>query len=361
MIVSRLTTKDQPLKSIFVAMFKRGLLFITFSLVNASVSSLFAQLNEIDANGLKQGNWKKTYENGAIRYEGQFKDDKPSGLFKYFCKNGKLKATNNHLNDGISVAHHSYHENGKIKAKGVYKTQKKDSVWFYYNNAEILILEEGYKMDVLHGVQKLFYPSNGQLMEQRTFNDGLKHGEWLKYFEDGKKWLVANYENGELTGEFEMYKSDGKPELKGTYELGVRHGRWLMYNENGSVRTQDIYHQGAMTKQKRENGVFEEFYEDYRPKSSYTFKGGVENGEFREWYNNGQWVLKEEKGTKMGEPTEDVEELRGQTLKLKGWYVAGKLNGKLTMYYEDGTVERVEMYEMGELTSTIEWDGTNGK
>ena len=71
--------------------------------------------------------------------------------------------------------------------------------------------------------------------------------------------------------------------------------------------------------------------------------------------------LKEEKGEKIGEPTEDVEELRGQTLKRKGWYVAGKLNGKLTIYNEDGSVERVEMYEMGELVSTIDWDSKNGK
>lgn len=335
-------------------MIKSVFFFATVSMLLACNSSLLAQINTIDGKGRKQGAWEKTYENGAKRYEGQFKNDQPVGLFKYYFKDGKLKATNNHLSDGESVAHHSYHSNGKIKAKGVYKRQQKDSVWHYFNEAEILILEEGYKLDVLHGVQKIYYPENGILMEQRTFVDGVKHGAWLKYFEDGKKWLVANYEQGELSGTFEMYKSDGKPELKGTYSVGSRHGRWLMYNENGSVRTQDFYHQGKMTKQKKENGVFEEFYDDEKPKSSFTFKGGVENGDFREWYDNGEWVLKEEKGEKMGEPTEDVEELRGQTLKKKGWYVAGKLNGKLTIFNEDGTVDRVEVYDMGELTSTEE-------
>ena len=46
---------------------------------------LFSQdLNKTDANGKKQGDWKKYYENGFVRYQGQFKDDKPVGTFNYY-------------------------------------------------------------------------------------------------------------------------------------------------------------------------------------------------------------------------------------------------------------------------------------
>ncbi|MCB0756798.1 MAG: toxin-antitoxin system YwqK family antitoxin, partial [Flavobacteriales bacterium] len=44
-------------------------------------SALAQDLNRKDENGLKQGNWKKLYKNGKTRYEGQFKNDKPVGLF----------------------------------------------------------------------------------------------------------------------------------------------------------------------------------------------------------------------------------------------------------------------------------------
>ena len=52
-----------------------------------------------------------------------------------------------------------------------------------------------------------------------------------------------------------------------------------------------------------------------------------------------------------------VEELRGTQLKFKGWYNNDQLNGKVTYYKEDGSVDRVEMYENGELVSTIDWEG----
>ncbi|GAH37310.1 unnamed protein product, partial [marine sediment metagenome] len=39
-------------------------------------------LNQVDKNGLKQGYWKKYYDNGNIKYEGYFKNDKPTGELK---------------------------------------------------------------------------------------------------------------------------------------------------------------------------------------------------------------------------------------------------------------------------------------
>ena len=320
------------------------------------------QSNQTDASGNKQGNWKKDHQNGRTRYEGQFKNNEPVGVFKYYYDNGKLSATNNHLADGVSVSHHSYHINGKIKAKGVYVMEKKDSLWQFFNDEEILVLEEVYEQDVLNGLSKSYYPKSGQPLEELTFKAGVKDGKWLKFFENGKPWIEADYQNGELHGKFNSYQENGKPILKGNYIEAVRHGRWLVYNMNGSVKTQDTYHQGTKTKSINQNGTFKEFYDDEKPKSEYTFKRGKEQGDFKEWYSNGKWVLKEQVSElEFQEETEIVEELQGQTLKKKGRYVAGKLNGKMTYYKEDGSVERVEMYEMGELTSTIEWDENNEK
>ena len=332
----------------------------------ASLVSLigFAQesTNQTDASGKKQGVWKKNHPNGKLKYEGQFKDDLPIGVFKYFYDVGKLSATNNHLSDGVSVAHHSYHINGKIKAKGVYVKQKKDSLWQFFNEEEVLVLEEVYDMNVLNGMSKSYYPKSGQPLEQLGYKAGVKHGKWLKFFENGKPWMEAEYDNGNLNGKFNVYTENGKPVHQGNYDHALRHGRWLTYNSNGSVKTQDTYHQGTMTRSIKQNGTFKEFYPDEKPKSEYTYKRGKEQGDFKEWYDNGEWIQKEQPPElDFQEEAEIVEELHGQTLRKKGRFVAGKLNGKVTHYNEDGSVDRVEMYEMGELTSTIEWDETNGK
>lgn len=315
----------------------------------------FAQdINQTDASGLKQGKWKKLYNNGKVRYEGQFKDDRPIGLFQYFYENGKLQATNNHLGNG-QVATHIYHKNGKIKAKGIYIDQHKDSLWQYFNENELLVLEETYILDTLNGLQSTYY-ENGQLGEQTNFNHGVKDGEWKKFFDNGKPWVDAYYESGNLHGKFIMYNEDGKRKYQGTYHKGIRTGVWLIFNENGSVKTQDVYENGVLKRQKYENGEFTEYYENDIPKSVYNYKGGKKQGEFKEYYNKGEWVQTEVPG-KMGEPDELKEELTGTQLRVMGWYNNDNLNGKVTYYNEDGSIERVEVWEEGVKVSTIDWEG----
>lgn len=333
--------------------------FFVASIAMLLVSAFtFAQdLNQTDENGLKQGKWKKLHKNGRVRYEGQFKDNKPVGLFKYYYENGELQATNNHVGDG-TVANHVYHKNGKIKAKGIYQGQLKDSLWQYFNEAEVLVLEEQYHLDTLHGFQKTYY-DNGQLGEETNFDHGIKHGPWKKFFEQGEPWVEANYEMGNLHGKFVMYADKNKMQVQGKYHMGIRTGTWLMFNDNGMLKTKDIYRHGSLQEKQPQNGEFTEYYYNEIPKSVYNYKRGQKEGEFREYYNKGEWVQVETPG-KMGGPSEITEQLKGTQLKVKGWYHLGKLNGKVTHYNEDGSVERVEVWEEGELVSTIDWEGGEG-
>lgn len=310
-------------------------------------------LNTTDEQGRKQGDWKKLHDNGRVRYEGQFKNDDPVGLFKYYYPDGKLQATHNHLGDG-EVAAHMYHPNGKIKAKGLYVEMKKDSLWQFFNNDEILILEEHYRSDTLNGAQRTYYP-NGQLGEEMHYRNGLKHGAWKKFYMDGKRWLESSYEDGDLHGAFLTWLETGKPHMKGEYDHGLRIGVWWIYDDSGIVRTQDVYENGVLKYQKYENGEFTEYYPNEIPKSVYNYKSGMRNGKFKEFYNKGEWVREEVPG-KMGGPDEITEQLVGTQVKTKGWYYNDELNGKVHHYNEDGSVERVEVWENGELISTIDWE-----
>ena len=41
-------------------------------------------INNVDAKGYKQGIWTKTHDNGSVRYQGQFRDNIPYGIFNYY-------------------------------------------------------------------------------------------------------------------------------------------------------------------------------------------------------------------------------------------------------------------------------------
>lgn len=330
------------------------ILILSLLLGGSGLSSIAQQTNVTDAQGRKQGPWQQLHPNGQVRYEGQFADGKPVGLFKYYFDNGKLSATNNHSADGAVASHH-YHPNGKIKAKGVYRTEKKDSLWQYFNENEVLVLEETYKQNMLHGVKRIYF-DNGQTGEELHYRDSVKHGPWNKYYPTGKKWIEATYKDGDLDGSFKVWLDDGKPKTQGNYAAGLRTGTWLMFNFNGSVRTQDSYTNGVMKSQRPQNGVFDTYYDSGIPKSSYTYSKGKRNGEFKEWYDKGELKIEIKPGT-MGGPDETLETLEGTQLKMKGFYTEDLLNGKVTHYNLDGTTEKVEMWENGVLKSTIDWEG----
>ena len=78
---------------------KRGILFLVL-LVGTSV---VAQ-NETDAQGRKQGKWVKYHEGTKkVRYQGQFKDDKPFGEFVYYSDEGAVTAVSNFDPDGVTT------------------------------------------------------------------------------------------------------------------------------------------------------------------------------------------------------------------------------------------------------------------
>jgi len=305
-------------------------------------------MNQTDAQGRKQGRWTKLYEDGKLRYEGTFKDGKPTGLFSYYYPDGKVEATNNHLSDGHTAAAHMYHKNGRMKAKGIYRDQKKDSLWQYYNEDQVLILEETYSREVLDGMQRSYFVTNGKPVEETTYTMGKRNGPWQRRYDNGKLWSNGSYKDDELHGDYEMNFPDGRPKMRGKYEAGMRTGVWLEFNDNGSVRTQTGFVAGVEKTVKRENGTFEEYYVSGIPKSKVTYFKGKLQGPFTEWYDKGEFKQSTRPG-KEGAPPEAVEELVGTVLKRKGEYREGQLHGPVELYREDGTLERTEIYEKGTL------------
>ena len=77
-------------------------------------------VNKVDVNDLKQGVWKKTFDNGNLRYKGQFKNNNPEGIFMYYYNSGELQAEKEFIHSGEAAATHIYYKNGNLKAAGLY-------------------------------------------------------------------------------------------------------------------------------------------------------------------------------------------------------------------------------------------------
>lgn len=220
---------------------RKFLLFI--SIIFLSFTYLQAQdLNQVDSNGNKQGKWRKTYLSGVIKYEGQFRNDKPYGIFKHYYEDAQLKANTTFSDDGIIAHTKSFHENGQPLADGKYINQKRDSTWNFYSDIDgSLVSVENYKIGTLYGLNILYYPGQDQVAEITEYISGKKEGPYLKYFPDGKIMIEGNYSNNQLDGKYTVYYDDGTIEIDGKYLNGIKEGNWDYYDEEGKTISEEDY------------------------------------------------------------------------------------------------------------------------
>ena len=122
----------------------------------------FSQVNQTDANGLRQGLWQKQQPNGKPLYEGYFKNDKPVGEWKRYHENGRVKAIISYQLESDSAFTQIFDEAGKKIAEGFYLNEKKVGTWKYFFDNR-LIADEQYNDGQKDGVSHTYYNTGEKL------------------------------------------------------------------------------------------------------------------------------------------------------------------------------------------------------
>jgi antitoxin component YwqK of YwqJK toxin-antitoxin module len=242
-------------------------LFIILLVISISA---FAQTT--DANGKKQGYWKKKDEKtGKLIYEGMFKDDKPQGVFKYYYPHDSIKAIMDFRQDGkISYSTMFHLTTGKKMAYGKYIGEAKDSVWTYYDDKGVLISRETFKGGKKNGISYVYFP-DGVVSEQRSFKMGVEDGPFKLYFDNVNVKGEGVYVNGKLEGKNAYYYPNGVSAAVGYYKNGQKVGPWLYRNSAGKVTEKELYKNGKLADQKETEAFFNKNkVTDEKPKTPAT-------------------------------------------------------------------------------------------
>lgn len=211
-------------------------------LISVVVPVAGQELNQIDANGLRQGKWTASYPNGVKRYEGQFKDGRCQGVFTYYDEKGRLKAINEFDDTGTKALNKTYASNGRLIASGYFLNQKKEGEWRYYaEGTGKLILTEEYDKGKLNGWSRMFNPDNERIAEETYFVEGEKEGECRQYFDNGLLMAQYAYHENELNGPAKTYYPNSMIKEEGDYLNGSKNGVWKTYNEDGDIIQTDMY------------------------------------------------------------------------------------------------------------------------
>jgi len=210
-----------------------------------------------DASGKKQGYWKKKDEKtNHLIYEGEFKDDKPVGKFKYYYPHDTVRAIMIFKNQGTVAYAKLFHPNGKRMAEGKYINKEvKDSVWLYYDELGVLISKEKYKSGKKNGTSYVYLP-DGAVSEERNYKDDIQDGEFKLYF-DGK--LIkgqGKYVNGLLEGKVVYKFPNGVEAAAGYYVKGNKNGPWIYKNSDGSIKEKELFKFGKLASEKETKEFF---------------------------------------------------------------------------------------------------------
>ncbi len=213
----------------------KSLLFLSFILLTLG---LYAQEeNHIDANGNKQGIWKKYYDSGRLRYEGAFKDDKEIGIFKFYDNSdNRHPVVIRKFEQGSALVHSTFYTNkGDIVSEGYYKGKNKEGKWVYFHKGgKSLMTIEHYKDGILDGERIVFY-KNGKITIQERYVDGKLDGNSKKFTNEGVLIEDINYSKGKLHGIAKYYEITGQLYVKGVYKENLKVGYWEIY-ENGELK-----------------------------------------------------------------------------------------------------------------------------
>ena len=80
--------------------------------------------------------------------------------------------------------------------------------------------------------EKEFYES-GILKMEGTIANGLRNGDWVAYFPDGKVQSTGLYKDGLRIGLGKVYYENGHLMMEGNYTEDHKCGEWIFYDEQG--------------------------------------------------------------------------------------------------------------------------------
>ena len=291
-------------------------------------------INNKDLDGNKQGIWKEFHENGKLKKEANYRDNKINGIVKEFTKEGELVVFEK-FKDGVEdieaeevefvQLYKEYYPDGTVKLEGGQLNGKKNGFFRTYN-------EKG------EFIQTLIYKNDIKIAEGIIDTALQYQGEWTFYFESGKLKGKGKYVDNLKVGEWVYYYENGVLEQKGTYKKGKPINDWNWYHPNEKLKRNEFYI----------NGLIEGESIEYDSTSVVVSKGNYIAGR-----REGDWYLK------VGDHKEEGEYLDGdkhgvwvytydnnQTA-FKGEFRLGIPIGKHKWYHANGKTKLEGKYEAG--------------
>jgi antitoxin component YwqK of YwqJK toxin-antitoxin module len=212
------------------------------------------------------------HDNGRVKAEGIVNNGERDGEWKIYSGKGDLEKIAYfdfgelvvERETDITKEFIAYHDNGRVKAEGKTFYGHRDGKWKFYNENGKLAKTAHYLLGEVvmeenpDDVQEFIsYHDNGRLKEKGITHKNIRAGEWKIFNSKGKLSKIILYENGQIIIEKDpdkiedivTYHDNGRIKEQGQTYMGHRDGKWKFYNEKGKLARTILYLVGDVIKQ----------------------------------------------------------------------------------------------------------------
>ncbi|MDD4646205.1 MAG: hypothetical protein PHY99_09490 [Bacteroidales bacterium] len=212
-----------------------------------------------DDKGVKEEFWQFFYPGGQVRLEGNYKEDKRSGIWKFYYPDGKLEQTGNYvkgMEDGLWTW---YYQTGSLRREENYLRGKEDGLSTEYDENGLVIAVG----EFIEGLEEgpWIYQS-GDNTEQGNYKAGLKDGIWKEFYPEGVLKFEGGYVQGSPDGKHKLYYENGKIREEQFYRMGLKDRTWWLFDPEGNVVISYVYANDALV---RINGTRVDLENDKQP------------------------------------------------------------------------------------------------
>jgi len=280
-------------------------------------------------NDILQGKLEKRFDDGRLSEQVNFVNDRREGPAKEFYddEKGSLYCEGNYKEGKRIGPWKYYHKNGKVYDEGAFNNDgQRDGLWKQYYETGVLVSESNYNNGKQDGLCKN-YNEDGSLWEEQVYRKG-KFMEYRCYKPGGE--VITNVKMNGKNFSLTLYYSNGLKRSSGAVSDGDMTGVWKYYNKYEVLEKEATYEEGRL------NGKYTKYFVNGQPSSETYYKSGVENAYYKAYHINGK-------------------------LKREGWLVDDQAQGDWKSYYIDGTLASVSFYRDGEQEGWSEYYDQKGR
>ena len=186
-------------------------------------------------------------ENGLLRAEAQYRDNKLEGELVRYDEKGRPLIREHYVKGQLQgpAQYYTYTAQGIVKTEAQYKNAQLHGEWASYFPDGSPCIKAQYQNGKLQGPRISLYP-NGQKDCEENYENGKLQGKRVLYFPEGQLWYQENYKNGRLEGERCSFFRNGNKRSSEFYSEGLLEGTKQIFAENGELLLNEEYHWGTL-------------------------------------------------------------------------------------------------------------------